>query len=279
MPSKTKRSIFSLLIIIAIIAAVFLLWPKKSVAPETIEGSAFVKTTASTQADTNWQIVASSIKAAVLMYHHVGPLPEHADTIRKGLTVSTEEFDNDLKYLSENGYTITSLSSLSKYQKSSKVPEKLAILTFDDGYSDNFDYAWPVMKKYKAMGTFFIITGKIGQNEHMNEDQIEELVNSGNEIGSHTVNHIELDKYKGETLTGELFQSKETLEKLLGKSIVSFCYPSGKYNENTEKAVEEAGYKYAVTTKSSLGEIDLGKLFEIPRYRMSAGRNLEAMLR
>lgn len=213
------------------------------------------------------------------MYHHIGPLPERADDIRKGLTVSEQEFEQQIKYLSEQGYKIMSLAKLDEAIEKKQVPQKVIVPTFDDGYDDNYNYALPILKKYGSTGTFFIITGKIGKNEYMSEDQVKEVSNAGNEIGSHSVNHPSLDKYRGESLKNELTKSKEILQNITSSSIISFCYPAGKYNEQTIAAVKDAGYKYAVTTKSSSGMIDIENLLEIPRYRISSGRNIEAMLK
>ena len=144
---------------------------------------------------------------------------------------------------------------------------------------DNFTYAWPVMKKYHAAGTFFIISHKVGQSEYMSEEQVQELSAQGNEIGSHSYSHISLEKLSSYYLDREIKTSKDDLEKLTGAKIVSFCYPSGKYDGKTLAAVRDAGYEFAVTTKSSAGTVDLNNLLEIPRYRVSTGRNLETMLR
>jgi len=276
MKTKKTRKYFTILLAIAIILAVILLfWPQKSIAPVTSGDASLVSNTVTVTS----QSAGEKVEAAVMMYHHIGPLPERADTIRKGLTVSSEELESQVKYLTENGYKVMSLVKFNELRSNSQTPKKLAILTFDDGYDDNFTYALPILKKYSATGTFFIISSKIGRKEYMNEDQIKELVLAGQEIGSHSVNHLELDKLKGQSLERELKQSKEDLEKIIGKTVISFCYPAGKYNDETIAKVKEVGYKYAVTTRSSTGEIDLNNLFEIPRYRISAGRNIEVLLK
>lgn len=266
---------------LAVVAAVFVFLPDKikdEHSSISVTANTLLSATATATA-TNFQPNTNELKATVLMYHYIGDLPQNADNIRKGLTVSGEEFEGQLKYFTQKGYTITTLSGFDTFRQRQQIPEKLAILTFDDGYLDNYEVAFPIMKKYNATGTFFIITKKIGTTGYMTEEQIKELSSSGNEIGSHSVNHLSLDKYKGNSLKSEIVDSKETLEKLISKTVISFCYPAGKYNADTTKAVEEAGYKYAVTTQSSNGTLDLGKSFEITRYRMSSGRNLEAMLK
>jgi len=268
-------------IILLAIGALFFLLPQKTKenSPEASSLVTRAPSVTATATEIEKQLGQTKIQTAVLMYHHVGPLPEKADDIRRGLTISAEEFESQLKYFKENGYSAVSLKKFDELREKRTIPKKLVILTFDDGYDDNFNYAFDLMKKYNATGTFFIITNKIGKSEYMSEEQIKELAKAGNEIGSHSVSHPSLEKYKGDSLNNELSRSKETLEKIVLDKIISFCYPSGKYNEDTVKAAQQSGYKYAVTTRSSNGEIDLDNPFEIARYRISAGRNIEAMLK
>ena len=280
MSRKTKRNIFSFIILAALAGAVILLWPNTSVAPVNKDAeSADISRTVSATEAVEEQKDSAQISASVLMYHHVGSLPEKADTIRKGLTVSAEEFESHVKYLVDNDYQVMSFAKLDTLISQKKVPKKLVILTFDDGYDDNYNDALPIMKKYSVSGTFFIISNKVDSSEYMNQDQLKGLILAGNEIGSHSVSHPSLEKYKGQALEKELTKSKEDLEKMTGGKIISFCYPAGKYNDDTVKAVKDAGYKYAVTTVSSNGIIDLDNPFTIPRFRISTGRNIEVLLK
>ena len=270
-------------VILAMLVIIF--WPQKTIAPLSIVADTQNLTSAIPVAHPEStsispvSLTGQTIEAKVLMYHHIGPLPDGADSIRKGLTVSQQEFESQIKYLSDQGYRMVILRDLDSYIKNQKAPEKIAVITFDDGYDDNFTYAWPVMKKYHVAGTFFIISHKVGQSEYMSEEQVQELSAQGNEIGSHSYSHISLEKLSSYYLDREIKTSKDDLEKLTGAKIVSFCYPSGKYDGKTLAAVRDAGYEFAVTTKSSAGTVDLNNLLEIPRYRVSTGRNLETMLR
>lgn len=283
MNKPRSKSFVPLVIFLLIVAvAVFFLYPVTNTETSIpqIDASEFVaRTTTATVESNAGQEIDGELDVKVFMYHHVGPLPDKADEIRKGLTVSEQEFEQQIKYLSEQGYKIMSLAKLDEAISKKNLPKKVVVATFDDGYDDNYNYALPILKRYGAAGTFFIIAGKVGKSEYMNEDQVKEISNAGNEIGSHSVNHPSLEKYRGETLKGELVKSKQTLEELISKPVISFCYPAGKYNDQTIVAVKDAGYKYAVTTRSSTGILNMEKLFEIPRYRISSGRNIEAMLK
>lgn len=214
------------------------------------------------------------INPKILMYHHVGPLPSDADDIRKGLTVSPENFELQLKFLKDNGYQTMTLDEMYAEVAGGGDVSRVAVLTFDDGYDDNFTYALPLLEKYDAKGTFFIISGKIGKSEYMNSDQIKSLVASGNEIGSHSVTHPSLEKISENKLKEELTKSQEDLEKLIDQKIKSFCYPSGKYSENVIAMLKESGYKIAVTTQKGQ-PFSTAKPYEVPRYRINPNTTLE----
>ncbi|OQA52439.1 MAG: Poly-beta-1,6-N-acetyl-D-glucosamine N-deacetylase precursor [candidate division WS2 bacterium ADurb.Bin280] len=282
--AKSSSFFLPVLMIVSAFVAVVLLFPPIDASEPVLQDEVMAQVTATATAtpqakNDQFQEIKKEIDAKVFMYHHIGPLPDKADDIRKGLTVSEQEFEQQIKYLSEQGYKIMSFAKLDEAILQKQLPQKVVVPTFDDGYDDNYNYALPILNKYGATGTFFIITGKIGKSEYVTQDQVKEIFSKGNEIGSHTVNHPSLDKYRGESLKNELIKSKETLEAITSSPVISFCYPAGKYNQQTIDVVKDAKYKYAVTTKSSLGVIDLENLFEIPRYRISSGRNIEAMLR
>ncbi len=264
-----------------IIVALFCMLAKKAKAPDSsLDGTKPTSSaTVTATADLNqlaWP-EGATLSAKILMYHHVGPLPDGADDIRKGLTVSTENFARQLKYLKDNNYTVVTLEKMYELISQGQKTDKVAVLSFDDGYSDNFTYAWPVMEKYQFSGTFFIISGKIGQNEYMGESQIKQLALSGNEIGSHSVNHLNMDKLTGQKLKNEVKLSKESLGELTGKKIISFCYPAGKFSEEAKADLKEAGYKMAVTTAKGKA-FSADQPFEIPRYRINPTTNLESLL-
>lgn len=256
--------------------------PNKSKAPDSEEifssaiSSAIANKTETPPSSQGWP-EDQTISAKILMYHHVGPLPDNADDIRRGLTVSAENFEAQLKYLKDNKYIVVTLKELYEMVGRLEETSRVVVLTFDDGYSDNFDYAWGVMQKYDVKGTFFIISGKIGQNEYLSEQQIKSLSSLGNEIGSHSINHPSMEKLSAEKARSELSDSKKALEELTGQSIISFCYPAGKYTDETKLLADEVGYKIAVTTQK--GEpFSTNEPFEIPRYRINPTTSLENLL-
>ena len=278
--SRKKNNLGFLTIFVLVILGALMVLPNKSKAPDNKETVSSTKTPAivdktETLSDSLVWPEDQIVEAKVLMYHHVGPLPDNADDTRRGLTVSAENFESQLKYLKDNNYIISTLKELYEMISRGEDVSRVIVLTFDDGYSDNFDYAWDTMQKYDVKGTFFIISGKIGQNEYMSEQQIKNLSSFGNEIGSHTVNHPSMKNLSPDQARSELSDSKNALEELSGQSIISFCYPAGKYTDETKLIADEVGYKIAVTTQKGK-PFSTNEPFEIPRYRINPTTNLES---
>lgn len=256
---------------------VFFFLPKKAAAPTAlITKSEDAQVSVSPSISATWP-QNEQINPKVLMYHHIGPLPPDADDIRRGLTVSAENFDAGLKFLKDGNYNVVTLQKMYQMVAQGEDVSKTVVLTFDDGYDDNYVHALPILQKYGFTGTFFIISGKIGQAEYMTQDQIKKLVSVGNEIGSHTVNHLDLATLPATNLKSEVEDSKSTLEKLIGEPVVSFCYPSGKFSPDVEKAVAAAGYKIAVTTQKGAPFLT-NNPFEVPRYRINPSTSLNSIL-
>jgi len=199
----------------------------------------------------------------VLMYHKVNP-DRHAGGL--GLRVKPKDFDWEMHYLRENGFHTVSLGDvLDHYQKGKKLPNKPIVITFDDGYQDNYIYAYPILKKYNFTATVFVVAGTIGKsnifdsktksqpvNKMLTWQEIKALDAAGFTIGSHTVDHPILTDIPMDQVKLELIDSKKILEQGLGKKIDYFCYPHGRYNNEIAKLVQESGYRAATTTRQGL---------------------------
>jgi peptidoglycan/xylan/chitin deacetylase (PgdA/CDA1 family) len=180
----------------------------------------------------------------VLMYHSFGV--EDGNPI----VMPVEQFDKEMKYIKDQGYTTLTLKELYDYfENKVPVPDKSIVITLDDGYENNYTEAFPVLKKYGLKATVFMITCTIDVNPKcLTSAQLKEMDKAGIEIESHTVTHRDLDTLSYDEQLTELKDSKAALEKLLGRSVDYVAYPEGKYNDNTVKAVAAAGYKMAFTT-------------------------------
>lgn len=214
-------------------------------------------------------LIYNNSSIPVLMYHSIDY--EQGNELR----VPKEKFDEQMKFLKDNGYTTLSLEELHSFFKDNKpVPEKSIVITLDDGYIDNYLNAYPILKKYEFIATVFVITSTIDNNNKcLNSIQLKEMEAEGIDIESHTVNHEELAGLSYEKQLNTLKESKDHIEKLLNKKVYYIAYPVGKWNSETLRATKEAGYKMAFTTKNSTSNKSNG-LFTLNRIRISASCNI-----
>lgn len=194
---------------------------------------------------------AREVKVPILMYHHVGPLPNAPDKIRIGLTILPDNFEAQLKFLQERGYT-----SIDFYQMQyaltlgRPLPARPILFTFDDAYEDVYQFAFPLMKKYGLTGTVFVPTqfldeGRVG---YMSWDQAQELADAGWRLEPHTKDHVAVDRRGRDFLIYQIYGSMETLRYHLGYQPRFFAYPSGEYDDKAIEILKEVGFWGAVTT-------------------------------
>lgn len=189
-------------------------------------------------------LAVNSMDVPILNYHKVGELYH-------SLCVSQEEFEEQMAYLQENGYhTITPDQLMNYLNYGRPLPEKPILITFDDGYKDNYTNAYPILKKYGFTATVFLVTNFIDHDPRfMTWDQVREMQDNGFVFGSHTLNHAELNKMTQAEIMNELVGSREELARQLGHKPRYFAYPTGAYNLQIEESVHQAGYRAAFTIR------------------------------
>ena len=201
----------------------------------------------------------------VLMYHSID--------YEKGneLRVPKEKFRQQMSLLKEKGYTTLTLNELyGFFINGNPIPEKSVVITFDDGYVDNYYNAYPILKEFHFNAVVFVITNNIDKvKNYLTSDQIIELDNNGVEIESHTVNHEKLSTLGYDKQFETLKNSKEFLENLLNKSIDYIAYPYGDWNKNTLLAVRNANYKMAFSTSGTWSDKSDG-IYTLDRVYVSA---------
>ncbi|WP_239256221.1 polysaccharide deacetylase family protein [Listeria ilorinensis] len=213
-----------------------------------------------------------SLAIPVLMYHSIN------EDVKNNLIIPPNEFDEQMKWLKDNGYHPLYLRELGDILETGKnVPEKPIVITFDDGYLDNYTNAYPILKKYALPANIFVITSKIGADNHFDEQAMKEMAANGIEMESHTVHHPELNQLPYEAQLRELTDSKKCIETITGQEVNSICYPVGRYNEETERAAQEAGYRMGFTIENSTANKNQG-MYRLKRLRVSPGIKLEAIL-
>jgi peptidoglycan/xylan/chitin deacetylase (PgdA/CDA1 family) len=198
-------------------------------------------------------LTKDSFSVPVLMYHYVSD-KESPDAI----AVSKQDFRKQMKYLKDNGYKFLTLDELEDFKNNKKkFPRKSVVITFDDGYSNVYTNAFPIMKEYGAKGTIFVISNKIDVAGYLSSKQMQEMQKSGYiKIGSHSENHPNMPELSYESQLMELKQSKSTIEQVIGDKVDYLAYPYGESNSDTEKAAKDCGYKLAFRVDSTNTRIE-----------------------
>lgn len=203
--------------------------------------------------------------APILLYHHIADVDK-----QNSYYVSPDIFEKQLIWLQDNGYHVVTMEKL--YEASlgqSSLPDKPVVISFDDGLKDQYTNAFPILKKYQMSAIFFIKINNYNKGG-LTTKQLQEMLDSGMEVGSHSVNHDNMAQMDVETLDYELQESKKILEKDLGIRVKFFSYPGGAYSNETIAAVKKAGYIGAVSTKHKVyQEIkDKDSIYLFPRVHI-----------
>ena len=177
----------------------------------------------------------------ILLYHLIadetyGDYPD--------LFVKEADFEAQLQEIQKRGYQTYFADELHKIGAG-----KAVVITFDDGYLDNYTTAFPLLQKYGMKATVFLSSDLIGTEGHLTEAQIKEMQESGVfHFGSHTETHIKLGDAMTDVIETELSESKEAIEAITGTPVLSLAYPHGSYNDMVELLAEKYGYRFCYTT-------------------------------
>ena len=196
----------------------------------------------------------------ILMLHRVVERMDAPDLTGNSITATA--FDSQLAWLISRGYSCVSLAAIAdaieENDRGGPQSDRMFSITFDDGYRDNHDVAWPILRRHGLKATVFLVTELIGGvNEFdrgrgpypvrmLDERQIREMHASGIEIGSHTCTHPDdLTQVAEDSRRRELAASRSAIESILDAPCKAFSYPHGKSDHAVELAVERAGYTLA----------------------------------
>jgi peptidoglycan/xylan/chitin deacetylase (PgdA/CDA1 family) len=185
------------------------------------------------------------------MYHYISEPPPDADNYRLDLSLAPQTFADQMNYLDANGYTTIDLYHLiDALTWGRPLPDKPIILTFDDGYRDNYENAFPILRQHGFTATFFILTEPIdrGSDRYMTWSQVEEMAAAGMDIEPHSKTHPDLRGQPRDYLVWEILGSAQTVEAHIGRYPRFFAYPSGWYDEALTEFLQEIEFWGAVTT-------------------------------
>ena len=242
----------------------------------------------------------------ILMYHNIAPVSEN------DMTITPEQLEGELAALVENGYTAVSFAELEDYvNHRTTLPEKPVVITFDDGYLGNYEYAYPLLVKYGIKATIFTVGVTFGRDTykdtgepitpHFNYDQAREMTESGLvEIASHTYDFHKVEKLDGAQyrdgasklpgesdtdfaalFTADILRSKTELESNLNRSVTAFSYPQGIHSTLTDVCVKKAGFAASVTVTEAPNIIIKGlpqTLYDLNRIGVYPGSTPEELI-
>jgi peptidoglycan/xylan/chitin deacetylase (PgdA/CDA1 family)/glycosyltransferase involved in cell wall biosynthesis len=191
----------------------------------------------------------------ILLYHRI--ITDSAQAGKHGTYVTLRQLEEHFKYLKRNNYTPITFKDISLINRFDP-DKKYVILTFDDGYRDNYTLLTPLLDKYKFKAVIYVVTDKAENSWDLKDEgrtfplltreQILEMSRHGVEFGAHTMNHVDLTQVGIEEAWKEITGSKKYLQDLLGKDVKTFAYPYGKVNEAVKELVRKAGFKYGIGT-------------------------------
>lgn len=215
-------------------------------------------------------IVSAKRTLPILMYHSI------SDTVEPGVSpyyktsTSPARFEQQIRWLTEAGFRSVDLEEgLRLAQRGIEKQEKIAAITFDDGFRDFYDSAFPILKKHGHTTTVFLPTAFLGDKRQsfknkacLTWQEVRELRAAGIRFGSHTVNHPVLYKNSWQEIENELAASKENLEQALGEKITNFAYPYAfpqhdrQFVEKFQELLRQLGYRSCATTV--IGRVQTG---------------------
>ncbi|MFN8491852.1 MAG: polysaccharide deacetylase family protein [Caldilineaceae bacterium] len=213
---------------------------------------------------------ARTAKVPILMYHYVSTPPQDANIYRLDLSVKPALFAAQLDRMQADGYTTISLYDLvGNLTQGAPLPPKPVILTFDDGYRDAYENAFPLLKAHGMKATFFVITDFIDekQPEYLTWDMARTMLAAGMSIESHSRNHASLRKRDKDFLVWQALGSLETIKYELGVQPRFICYPAGEYDQTTIDIFKSANYWAGITTQQGATQRS-DDLFELHRVRI-----------
>lgn len=210
----------------------------------------------------------------ILMYHQF--VEKKSDGGKIELFITRKALEIQFILLKILGYKTITFKELLNIGLENRRKKKYIILTVDDGYKDNYDILYPILKKFNMKAVIYLTTGvsynkwtvdSVGEKKFylLNKEEIKELHKSNLiEFGGHTLTHPSMLELSDENLKKEVEENKKFIEEIIGDKLVSFAYPYGHNSKRIQNIVKKAGYIFAVSTDTGTGYID-ENLFDIRR--------------
>jgi len=219
-------------------------------------------------------------RIAILMYHGVAE-PRAKNEVR--YACAPDRFEEHMAFLCSAGHDVISLDTLREYLDGrAKLGKTAVLVTLDDGYGDNYENAFPILRKHRIPAAIFLVAGFAGKTSRwgradgyaeqkmLDWGQVREMRKAGITLGSHTLTHPRLPELPLDEARGEIEGAKQLMEDELGETVEYFAYPYGRYNQEIQRMVEEAGYSLACSTRSGFNNVDADK-YALRRIEVQGG--------
>lgn len=191
---------------------------------------------------------ADSLRVPILVYHSVMPHHPGQSAEQRVLDVDDSVFVAQMRYLVNRGYHVVSFAALvDALEGRDTLPNHAVVLTFDDGWANQYRHAFPILRRFGLTATFFVFTTPIGKDAKvMTWDELRALQAAGMTIGSHTRTHPILPDYHA-ALHNEVAMSRKDIEEHIGRAPDFFAYPFGAWDAESAAWARKAGYRAART--------------------------------
>lgn len=230
------------------------------------------KETPKTENNPTSQSNAFCLNVPVLQYHHIEPREQAEKLGHRNLYVSDMDFENQMKYLLDHSYRFISAEELvQSLVQHRTLPGKNVVVTIDDGYDDNYKYAFPIAKKYGLILNLMIPTGLIENPGYLTWANLKEMVSSGLvRVYNHTWSHYSLTNGDKAKIQMEILTAKTQLEEQLGKPVTIVAYPYGSFNQQVIEVLQNNGFRGGFSTVHSFWQCDT-LIFTLHRNHIGNG--------
>ena len=212
--------------------------------------------------------VGFAIRIPVFMYHRIAPDSEIGRSL-PGLVVSPARFTAQMAALHRAGWTtITARELADDLAAGRRPPRHSFVLTFDDGHVDGYTHAFPILRRYGFVGSFYVITNRIGHTGYLTPAQLRTMAAAGMEIASHTMGHVDLTQLSSTSVRSQLSGSARAIRAAVGVRPITLAYPFGKWNRGLAGPLAATGYRIAFIEGGTCARVTWSSRFAVARLRV-----------
>jgi peptidoglycan/xylan/chitin deacetylase (PgdA/CDA1 family)/GT2 family glycosyltransferase len=222
----------------------------------------------------------------ILMYHAIGREDEPASRF----VLPVDRFEQHLSWIRRLGYQTISFGQFLEYKRNRLLPPvRSVVITFDDGYADNYSLAYPILQSHNIPATIFVVSDYVGRANEWDQEgdlagrpllswtQVRELSSNGIQIGAHSCSHPVLTEISESEAKQQIAGSQKDLQSKLGVDIDIIAYPYGEYNETTQDTARQAGFMAGCTTDAQLNTLTSPSL-ALPRTEIRGNESFARFL-